>query len=161
MAEFPDQQQMTATLLNFVFFLGARMDEKQGDFEQALEGCQAEDLKLLFLWVEPRGALIVKEIARELRGVSLSTLTRMLDRLEQRGYIKRTLNPEDRRSFRVAPTEKGEQLIGAFLQQWHKLAQGILKILTPTEQLVLVELLKKIQQHWPSDGGAFDADLGI
>jgi hypothetical protein len=29
--------------------------------------------------------------------------------------------------------------------------QGVLEILTPTEQLVLVELLNKLQTNWPSE----------
>jgi DNA-binding MarR family transcriptional regulator len=150
-ASFPDRQQMTTTLLRFVFFLGGLVNEKQWHFEQEMKGCHPEDVRVLFLWMEPRGALMVKEIAQELQGVNLSTLTRMLDRLEQQGYIKRMLNPQDRRSFQVAPTEQGQQAVESFLQQWREVMQGVLEILTPTEQLVLVELLNKLQKNWPSE----------
>jgi DNA-binding MarR family transcriptional regulator len=150
-ASFPDRQQMTTTLLRFVFFLGGLVNEKQWHFEQEMKGCHPEDVRVLFLWMEPRGALMVKEIAQELQGVNLSTLTRMLDRLEQQGYIKRMLNPQDRRSFQVAPTEQGQQAVEGFLQQWREVMQGVLEILTPTEQLVLVELLNKLQKNWPSE----------
>ncbi|KKL47651.1 hypothetical protein LCGC14_2333420, partial [marine sediment metagenome] len=47
------------------------------------------------------GPMRVKDIVAQLVGVSPSTLTRILDRLEQEGMVKRTLNPMDRRSFRV------------------------------------------------------------
>jgi DNA-binding MarR family transcriptional regulator len=150
-ASFPDRQQMTTTLLRFVFFLGGLVNEKQWHFEREMKGCHPEDVRVLFLWMEPRGALMVKEIAQELQGVNLSTLTRMLDRLEQQGYIKRMLNPQDRRSFQVAPTEQGQQAVEGFLQQWREVMQGVLEILTPTEQLVLVELLNKLQKNWPSE----------
>jgi DNA-binding MarR family transcriptional regulator len=150
-ASFPDRQQMTTTLLRFVFFLGGLVNEKQWHFEQEMKGCHPEDVRVLFLWMEPRGALMVKEIAQELQGVNLSTLTRMLDRLEQQGYIKRMLNPHDRRSFQVAPTVQGQQAVEGFLQQWREVMQGVLEILTPTEQLVLVELLNKLQKNWPSE----------
>jgi DNA-binding MarR family transcriptional regulator len=148
---FPDHQHMTATLLRFVFFLGGLVNEKQWHFEREMEGLHPEDVRVLFLWMEPRRPLMVKEIARELNGVSLPTLTRILDRLEQQGYIRRMLNPEDRRSFRVAPTEQGQQAVEGFLQQWREVMQGVLEILTPTEQLVLVELLNKLQTNWPSE----------
>lgn len=36
-----------------------------------------------------------------------STLTGILDRLEQRGLVRRRLRPEDRRSFVVEPTARG------------------------------------------------------
>ncbi len=147
---FPDRQQMTATLLRFVFFLGGMVNERQWHFEQEMEGCHPEDVRVLFLWMEPRGPLMVKEIAQELKDVSLSTLTRMLDRLELQGYVRRMLNPQDRRSFRVMPTERGQQAVERFLQHWQSVVQAVLDVLTPTEQLVLIELLNKVQQHWPS-----------
>jgi DNA-binding MarR family transcriptional regulator len=150
LSSFPDRQQMTTALLRFVFFLGGMVNEKQWHFEQEMKGCHPEDVRVLFLWMEPRGPLMVKEIAQELQGVSLSTLTRMLDRLEQQGYIKRMLNPQDRRSFQVIPTEQGQQAVEGFLQQWREVMQGVLEALTPTEQLVLVELLNKLQKNWPS-----------
>jgi DNA-binding MarR family transcriptional regulator len=40
-------------------------------------------------------------------GQRASTMTGVLDRLERRGLIERALNPEDRRSFTVALTERG------------------------------------------------------
>ena len=149
-SSFPDRQQMTTALLSFVFFLGGMVNEQQWHFEQQMEGCHPEDVRVLFLWMEPRGPLMVKEIARELKGVSLSTLTRMLDRLEQHGYIRRMLNQEDRRSFRVVPTEQGQQTIETFMREWRSVAQGVLDVLTTTEQLVLIDLLTKVQHNWPS-----------
>jgi len=149
-SSFPDRQQMTTALLRFVFFLGGMVNEQQWHFEQQMEGCHPEDVRVLFLWMEPRGPLMVKDIALELNGVSLSTLTRILDRLEQQGYIRRMLNPQDRRSFQVIPTEQGQQTIESFLQEWRTVAQNVLGALTPIEQLVLIELLNKVQQHWPS-----------
>jgi len=149
-SSFPDRQQMTTALLRFVFFLSDMVNEQQWNFEQQMKGCHPEDVRVLFLWMEPRGPLMVKDIAIELNGVSLSTLTRILDRLEQQGYIRRMLNPQDRRSFQVIPTEQGQQTIESFLQEWRTVAQNVLGALTPIEQLVLIELLNKVQQHWPS-----------
>lgn len=40
-------------------------------------------------------------------GHKRSTLTNVLDRLEARGLVERRLNPDDRRSFVVAPTRDG------------------------------------------------------
>lgn len=147
---FPDHQQMTTALLRFVFFLSDMVNQQQWNFEQQMKGCHPEDVRVLFLWMEPRGPLMVKDIAHELNDVSMSTLTRVLDRLEQHGYIRRMLNPQDRRSFRVTPTEQGQQTIETFMQEWRTVAQNVLGALTLTEQLVFIELLTKVQQHWPS-----------
>jgi DNA-binding MarR family transcriptional regulator len=43
-------------------------------------------------------------------GIKQSTLTSILDRLETAGYIQRTLNPDDRRSFLIHVTESGRAL---------------------------------------------------
>jgi DNA-binding MarR family transcriptional regulator len=141
---------MTTALLRFIFFLSGRIEKQQWDFEQQMKGCHPEDVRVLFLWMEPRGPLMVKEIAEALNDVNLSTLTRILDRLEQHGYIRRMLNQEDRRSFRVVPTEQGQQTIKTFMQEWQSVAQGVLDVLTTTEQLVLIDLLTKVQDNWPS-----------
>src|SRR5260370_36682724 len=128
---FPDPSQMSAALLRFVFYLSDRIEEQQWNFEQQMKGCHPEDVRVLFLWMEPRGPLMVKEIAQELHDVNLSTLTRILDRLEQHGYIRRMLNPQDRRSFRVMPTERGQQTIDTFMQEGRTRAQKVLCVMTP------------------------------
>jgi len=53
-----------------------------------------------------RGALNVLELSAE-TGTRASTLTGVLDRLENRGYLTRELDPTDRRSFRLPLTEAG------------------------------------------------------
>ena len=149
---FPDRSQMTTALLRFIFFLSDRIEQQQWNFEQQMKGCHPEDVRVLFLWMELRGPMMVKEIAEALGDVNLSTLTRILDRLEQHGYIKRMPNQADRCSFRVILTEQGPQAIGAFMQEWQSVAQGVFDTLTTTEQLIFIDLLTKVQRNWPSIG---------
>jgi DNA-binding MarR family transcriptional regulator len=52
------------------------------------------------------GSATVGELHRAF-GHKRSTLTSVLDRLEERGYVTRTVNPDDRRSFVVATTRTG------------------------------------------------------
>jgi len=54
-----------------------------------------------------RGALNVRELSAE-TGTRATTLTGVLDRLENRGYLTRELDPTDRRSFRLPLTETGQ-----------------------------------------------------
>ena len=56
-----------------------------------------------------RGALNVRELSAE-TGTRSSTLTGVLDRLENRGYLSRELDPTDRRSFRLPLTEAGQAI---------------------------------------------------
>jgi len=54
-----------------------------------------------------RGALNVRELSAE-TGTRATTLTGVLDRLENRGYLTRELDATDRRSFRLPLTEAGQ-----------------------------------------------------
>jgi DNA-binding MarR family transcriptional regulator len=56
-----------------------------------------------------RGALNVRELSAE-TGTRATTLTGVLDRLENRGYLTRELDPADRRSFRLPLTRTGQQV---------------------------------------------------
>ena len=58
-----------------------------------------------------RGALNVSELSAE-SGTRATTLTGVLDRLENRGYLTRELDPADRRSFRLPLTEAGRAVAG-------------------------------------------------
>jgi DNA-binding MarR family transcriptional regulator len=53
------------------------------------------------------GTLSIRQLS-ERTGTRASTLTGLLDRLENRGYVIRELDPADRRSFRLPLTEAGQ-----------------------------------------------------
>jgi MarR family transcriptional regulator, organic hydroperoxide resistance regulator len=53
------------------------------------------------------GTLNVRQLSAR-TGTRASTLTGLLDRLENRGYLTRELDPADRRSFRLPLTEAGQ-----------------------------------------------------
>ncbi len=53
------------------------------------------------------GTVNVRQLS-ERTGTRSSTLTGVLDRLENRGYLTRELDPADRRSFRLPLTEAGQ-----------------------------------------------------
>ena len=58
-----------------------------------------------------RGALNVRELSEQ-TGTRATTLTGVLDRLENRGYLIRELDATDRRSFRLPLTEAGQAAAG-------------------------------------------------
>jgi DNA-binding MarR family transcriptional regulator len=80
------------------------------------------------------------------KGLMLSSagITSRLDRLERRGYVKRTADPSDRRGVLVELTDAGrkalEQAVGADAAREH----DMLAALTRQERRELVALLKKL-----------------
>lgn len=60
----------------------------------------------LLSYLAPYGPCAVSELVRVF-GVKHSTMTSILDRLEERGLVEREVNADDRRSFLVGLTRKG------------------------------------------------------
>ncbi len=82
-------------------------------FEKLLKADEIEDLngaqgRILFvLWQEDH--LPIRELSR-LTSLAKTTLTSMLDRMEGIGYLKRVLDPDDRRQIRIVLTEKATSM---------------------------------------------------
>jgi len=76
-------------------------------FEQRLTDLPATEGHLL-TYLVPYGPCTVSELVRVF-GAKHSTMTSILDRLEQRGLVERKDNPDDKRSFLIGLTAKGRK----------------------------------------------------
>ena len=76
-------------------------------FEERLSGVAGTEGHLL-TYLVPYGPCTVSELVRVF-GVKHSTMTSILDRLEERGLVERKDNPEDKRSYLVGLTAKGRK----------------------------------------------------
>jgi DNA-binding MarR family transcriptional regulator len=72
-----------------------------------------------------------------------SNITDIVDRLEERGLVQRTVDPHDRRVRRVALTSEGEELRRKLFEQAIATAPTV-SALTAAEQRLLCDLLDKI-----------------
>ena len=79
-----------------------------------------------------RGALSVRELCAE-TGTRATTLTGVLDRLENRGYLTRELDATDRRSFRLPLTEAGQEVAERVRAAVSDLEGDALARLSPTQ----------------------------
>ena len=73
--------------------------------DTGLAGCQTPYLLALYR----QEGLTQEELARSLN-VNKSSVTRQLAALEEKGYIRREADPDDRRSLRVYPTDRAVAL---------------------------------------------------
>ena len=76
--------------------------------------------------------------------VSSGTMTGTLDQLEYRGWVRRTPNPDDRRSVLVEITDEGKAVTDQLLPGIRKIEVAVLARLTPGDVGTLVELLGKV-----------------
>ena len=78
------------------------------------------------------GTLNVRELS-ERTGTKATTLTGILDRLENRGYLTRELDAADRRSFRLPLTEAGQAVAARVLAAIADLERAALAGLSATQ----------------------------
>ena len=78
------------------------------------------------------GTLNIRQLS-ERTGTRASTLTSLLDRLENRGYLARELDPADRRSFRLPLTKAGQTAAAQVLTAIADLERSALSRLDATQ----------------------------
>lgn len=81
----------------------------------------------------------------------LSTVTRMVDRLEANGLVERSRSEQDRRLVVVRESEKAKVLRTTFEKHQLEIAHRILEPLSFGEREILVELMTKLAKVEPAE----------
>lgn len=97
----------------------------------------------LLMLVLTNGAIPPKRLARAL-AVTSPNLTLLLDRLQDRGLIKRERNPADGRSQHVLLTDEGRKLARDAAAASEPMERELLGNLSRAEHAMLIELLDKL-----------------
>lgn len=90
-----------------------------------------------------RGTLRMKELS-EILGVTTGTVTVMVYRLEEKGYVTRERDAEDRRSFFITLTNKGAEEYGKHHKMHHHLIEEIVELLGDKEAEVFFAKIKEV-----------------
>ena len=85
--------------------------------------------------------------------VTTGAMTNVLDRLEQRGLLRRVRNPADRRSVIVEATEAGSALWHVAVNELGEQEAQVVRTLAREEQEQLNALLRKLLAALPGDEG--------
>jgi DNA-binding MarR family transcriptional regulator len=145
-----------ATLREFVFNIMRAF----GDFDFSMP--QLATILLL----EEDGELTIKQVA-EVLGRSVSTTSRMLDQLVERGLVSRREDERDRRAKLVASTERGRALIATLEQRRAESQMAVIDYLSDEEQAevgramaLLAEAGKRRRSHAFSESSTTDKRSG-
>jgi len=86
--------------------------------------------------------------------VTRATVTGLVDSLERRGFVRRTANPNDRRSVIVEITPEGLQVLAKVRATVHRQERDWVSALSDAELRRLIALLHRIQKglDQPSEG---------
>lgn len=111
-------------------------------------GVTASDLSCLHV-LNQEGPATAAELARKI-GLTPGSVSRMLDRLDAAGCIKRTSDSRDRRRVLIEPTADGLARIAAYYAGLTARARDDLAVLRPGELSALLRFIER-SQHSASE----------
>ena len=117
---------------------------KAGELLAAINLYVGQEMFLLQLW--QKDGLSLSEMA-ELVHVQPATASRMVDRLEVAGLVKRRHDSEDGRVSRIFLTQEGLELRQPVLDVWAELESISMANLTADERILLRRLLLQVYQN--------------
>ena len=127
-----------------VFLLGKAYQKAHGDFKKRLKTyglTNMQHLVLEGLWYQE--GMTAAEIGKLLI-LDKATLSGVLDRMAETGWIVKKLDPGDGRVHRIYPSEKTNQFKSRLIEERKKANKYILKKFTLEEQLLLKRLLRDL-----------------
>ena len=77
-------------------------------------------------------------------GINPSSVSEMISKLESDGYVKRTVDPDDKRATLVTLTELGEARTAELADEKKEMFKGVFDNLTDDEKEQLMALLEKL-----------------
>ncbi|UFT99336.1 MarR family transcriptional regulator [Radiobacillus kanasensis] len=129
---------------SYGFLLGKVLQQMESKFAEGLTPFHINARQygvLLFIQENPYSSQ--RDISESLQ-IDRTTMVSHIDHLEALGFVERTRNPTDRRSYSLMITEKGNDVLDS---RWEFLIETELGVLAPLEQserLLLKEILIKI-----------------
>lgn len=102
-----------------------------------------QDIFLLTLARE--GEMSQTELKDQLN-VEYPTIHKIAARLQKRGLVEKTTDPDDKRVSVIHLNTKGQEITQKIESYWEKLDEEFFEPLTPEEQLQLKELLEKLNE---------------
>jgi DNA-binding MarR family transcriptional regulator len=110
---------------------------------EGLAPSHGDILNALFKYSE----LTMKDLAKEINK-DKSTVTALINKLVNLGYIERTRDITDSRIVYITLTEKGKNLQTDFKEISDKLIERVYKDISKNEQEVLINILNKIKNNF-------------
>ena len=128
-----------------IFLLAKAYQKAHGNFKQHLLPygiTPVQHLILEALWVEE--GLTASEIGKRLV-LDNATLSGMLDRMSEKGWVLKATDDTDKRFIRIYLTGKAKKLKPSILAEREKSNEEILESLNLEEKVLLKRLLKDIR----------------
>jgi DNA-binding MarR family transcriptional regulator len=83
----------------------------------------------------------------EMIGYDRATIGGVIERLDNKGWVRRVVSEQDRRSRELSLTAKGNKIYSALLPIVHELQANILQPLSQAEQERFIKLARQVVWH--------------
>ena len=93
-----------------------------------------------------RGKQTIQQIGQSIL-ISSGSMTYVIDKLEQKGLLKRNACPNDRRAIHVTLTDDGENLMKKMMPEHEELVDYMFGSLNDDEAETIVKLLNKVSKR--------------
>ncbi len=134
--------ERTGPTVHAVFRLSRMHRTMAGRLLRDLGLAPGQELLLLQLWDRDRCSQT--DLVERL-GIDPSTVTKMLQRLERGGWVRREPSPDDGRVMLVTLTAAGRDLQAAVTDLWRQLEHETVKTLADEDRAELLRLLRKVE----------------
>jgi len=135
-------EQESATHVWLVLSKATRAVERNAKSSIAGLGLGLSDFAVLELLLH-KGPQLVNRLGRRVL-LSSGSITTAVDRLEERGLVRRAVDPEDLRARIVQLTSTGRKLVERAFAKHAQDMEQTMAVLRPREREELVRLLKKL-----------------
>lgn len=124
--------------------LGVRKYNAENDSEDARELCLLTITQLHYLhMIDTRKGITGTELAKEFN-VAKPTVTNVVGRLVDNGYVRKKKSAKDKRVYFLYLTEKGRHLLSVERQGYYNYAEKVMSMLSPEEADQLCNLFGKL-----------------
>ncbi len=127
-----------------IFLLGKAYQKAHGDFKKRLKPYKLTNMQHLVLeglWYKP--GMTAAELGNSLI-LDKATLSGVLDRMVQGGWIEKEQDLEDRRISRIFPSEKARRMKAELIKEREKANTHLLKDFSMEERLLFKRLLRDL-----------------
>lgn len=128
----------------YVFLLGKALQQMEKKFANSLSPIHLDARQYgVHLYIQKNPNSSQKIISQRLQ-IDRTTMVGHVDHLETLNFVKRIKNPNDRRAYNLAITEKGNEILASGWSLLQNSELEVLSALTEQEKQTLKETLLKI-----------------
>ncbi|MDF2679216.1 MAG: transcriptional regulator, MarR family [Brevibacillus sp.] len=134
-------------LLKYAFRIRAAMNKMQRDISVEMQKQHGVDLTrpqcYLLSLISTEEPCKITSLAKKL-GVRPSTISTMINRLVDEGFVSREYGHNDRRNVLVSITERGKEVLKRDVENYGKVLQQFIGFLEPSELETFTRTFEKI-----------------